>query len=312
MKIGIITDIHFRGNNPSNRIDDYPKVLITKFIEALSIFKKEGCDLIIDAGDMLHSPIVSLTLCDEIIDIVNQQKINIYSLYGNHCLLNGHIENSKATTLSHMFKRCEYIKQLINIIDNNILINGYDYYYGIEEDIKRDGLFVHEFKNYIKIAVVHAMITPNKMMEKVSHIPYKELNTDYDVVILGHYHQPIGIQKINNGKTTIIAPGALGRLSIIDDYQPQVAIYDTENNEAKLIPIKAAKPYKDVFDLEAVEDKKDTELMISTFISELENMKANSDCSIEAIVQEIWTEKKFEQPVLKLILDKIGEYNESN
>lgn len=191
MKIGIIADVHIRGKSPINRTDDFYQSIMTKFKEALSIFKKKECDIILDAGDLLHSPIVSLTICDDIIDAVDNNGIDYFTLFGNHPMLNAHIENSKATTLAHMFRRSTYLNYLghMDFIekDETVFVQGKEYYHGMEEDIKKDGLY-HKCQNDTSIVVVHAMITEKKLMDKILHIPYKDLKTNYDYVIVGHNH----------------------------------------------------------------------------------------------------------------------------
>jgi len=312
MKIGLITDIHFRGVSPENRIDDFYQSIIEKFEESLAIFKKNKCELILDAGDMLHSPIVSLTICDDIIDIINKYKIQVHALYGNHCLLNGHIENSKSTTLTHMFKRCDYFNRLVEVDcskDNfkiPTLIKGYEYYHGIESDIKEKGLF-HNSENYLTIAVVHAMITEKKLMDSVLHIPYQELKTNYDFVFLGHNHHEIGIQKV--GDATIIGLGALARLTADKkDYmrKPKVAILDTETKKVEVVELKSAKPYADVFNLEIINQKKEVTANLDCFVKALQETKIQSLDTL-GIIKEIATQHNVDKEVIDEIIKRISD-----
>jgi len=308
MKIGIITDVHIRGKAPVNRIDNFYQSIITKFKEALSIFKKNKCDLILDGGDLIHSPIIALPICDDIIDIIDENEIEYYTIYGNHPMLNAHIENSKATTLAHILKRSKYLKYLPNKynIYHDVEFIGYEYYHGIEEDIKKNGLY-HKEKNKITIAVVHAMITEKKLINKILHVPYKKLKTNYDYIICGHNHLELGIQKV--GKTTIIGLGALARLTVEKkDYtrKPKVAVLNTNTGKINVIELKSTKFYKEVFDLDKITQKKNTEMDMDNFVTSLKDIKLQS-LDLVGVIKEIAKNKNINKSVINEIIKKIGE-----
>ena len=316
MKIGIITDVHVRGKSPINRIDDFYVSIMEKFTEALKIFKKKKCDIILDAGDLLHSPIISLTICDDIIDLIDNNKIHYYTVFGNHPMLNAHIENSKATTLAHMFRRSEYLKYLEHLkVDNKndkhkINIKGMEYSHGIEDIIKNGGIHHNKKFDTVTIAVVHAMITEKKMMDKILHIPYKDLKTNYDYVIVGHNHHEIGIQKV--GDTTIIGLGALARLTMDKkDYtrKPKVAVLDTETGEVEVIKLKTAKPYKEVFNLELMEKKKKADANLEVFAQTLEDTKLQSIDTI-GLIMEIAKKKEIDKNIINAIITKMESFDE--
>lgn len=311
MKIGIITDLHIRGKNPINRLDNFYESIMIKFKEALSIFKKEKCKLILDAGDLLHSPIISLTICDDIIDLIDKTKIDYYTIFGNHPMVNAHLENSNATTLAHMFKRSKYLKYLEQHQQDNVFIQGYEYYHGIEGDIKKDGLLIEEKSYYeLSIAVVHAMITEKKLPYQVLHIPYKELKTNYDYVILGHNHHEIGVKKV--GKTTVIGLGAIARLTAHEiDYKrkPKVAILNTKTGEVGVKELKKTKSYKEVFDLERLKKIKESAGNLDKFINSLQSTKLQG-LNVVGVLNEISEKQNIDKEVTDEIIKRIGEHED--
>ncbi len=315
MRILYLTDVHFKMKSPINRIDNYYDSIKDKFQEVLEIAKKEKVDIIIDGGDILDSPIVSLKMCDEIIEMIEKNQISYYGIFGNHSLINGHIENSESSTLAHIFRRSKWIKYLDNIdltdTNENLYIKGYEYYHGIENDIRDKGLY-HEIKdeNVITIAVPHILITEKPLPYQAFHVPYKDLKTNYDFVLVSHNHFEFGIKEV--GKTKIISIGALCRLTAHEkDYsrKPKIAIIDTETKEVETIELKIAKPLDQIFDLQALKERKDSEAGLSDFIEKLQSTKIQS-LNLHEIITEIGVTKKAPVEVIEEIKKRIGDFED--
>ncbi len=310
MKIGILSDVHIRGKNPENRIDNFYESIIEKFGEALSIFKKKKCKLILDAGDLFHAPIISLVICDKVVDLIEKNGIPYYTLAGNHAMINGHWENSDASTLAHIFRNNKLLQQC-KFYQNNkekVTVTGYEYYHGIEADISRTLLWNGDLvKSEINIAIIHAMITEKKLPYTALHIPYKEVRTNYDFVITGHNHHEIGLQNVGN--TTFIGLGAIARLTAHEkDYtrRPKVAILDTKKGKVEVIELKTAKLYEEVFDIKALDEAKLNEDNLEIFINSLKSTKIQS-LDMLGIVSEVGEKSKVDEEVMDEIKKRIGE-----
>ena len=297
MKGLIFSDYHISGRNPRSRLDNYYQSCLSKFEEILSVSK--DCDFIISAGDLWDSPIVANTIVDDILDRIDTNKKDFFVTFGNHDLQGYNVEASKATSLAHMIRRSKYVKHLNEIEDSNIYIKGYDCQFGGEEKLKEEGL-IHG-KDKKSIAITHQFLTIKPFHPQVSHIVAKDLKTDYDVIICSHFHQEF--DKVVNG-TRFVNLSSIGRTSINEQHQPQVAIIDTDNLEIQKITLKSAKPSNEIFDLTKYEELKENERNIEDFISLLKSAKFQS-CNIANQIELIGKENKVEKEIIDYLLEKI-------
>lgn len=284
MIITYFTDNHISGTNSENRIGNYYSDSMAKLEEILQIAKKNKSPFILCGGDLLDSSLISLVICDEIIDLIEKYDIPIYTLVGNHPMINHNWEVSKATTIAHMFRRCKLIKKLEQIIDKDYLIQGIDYQKDIETLIKTDGIKKPSKDKRWSIAVVHALITPKAFLPIINHIQAKDVECDYNLVLCAHLHQPF-IKVYDD--VTYVNPGSIGRTSIDEaDIEPSVVLLDTEKRSYKIVKLKSAKPKEEVFDLTKIEKKKEFNSEIEKFIESLQTTTFN-DLDLMGIAKEI-------------------------
>ena len=110
MKFIYFSDSHIKGKTPRYRTGDYFQDIKAKIIEVLKLAVDYNCDTIFCGGDLFDSPLVSLNICDEIIDLIEDCGIDFYCVTGNHDEI-GHNPNlSGQTILGHLFKRTKYVK----------------------------------------------------------------------------------------------------------------------------------------------------------------------------------------------------------
>jgi len=300
--IPFFTDNHLRGNNSANRLGNYYQNSIAKLEEILSIAKLNKSPFVLCGGDLLDSPIISLTICDEIIDLIEKNGIPIYTLVGNHPLIGHNWKLSEATTLAHIIRRTDFIKKLDIFEDDNIIIKGFDYEHGIEENILNDGLILGKETKKWKIAIVHAFITPKPFLPQVLHVCVDDINTDFDLVLMGHYHHPWS--KIIN-EVKFINPGCIGRLKIDEaDIEPSIVLLDTEKRETEIVKLKSAKPKEEVFDLKKIVEKKNFEDDINKFIASLDTTEF-SELNLLGMVKEIGKQKKIDKEVIAEVINRI-------
>jgi len=300
--IPYFTDNHISGQNSENRIGNYYSDSMAKLEEILQIAKKNDCPFILCGGDLLDSPIISLTICDEIIDLIEKYKIPIYTLVGNHPMINHNYSVSQATTIAHMFRRCKFIKKLETIEDKDYLIQGIDYQKDIETIIKKDGIKMVSKDKRWTIVVVHALITPKAFLPVINHIQAKDVDSDYDLVLCGHLHQPF-IKVYDD--VTYVNPGSIGRTSIDEaDIAPSVVLLDTDKRSYKIIKLKSAKPKEEIFDLTKIEQKKEFNSEIELFISSLQTTTF-TDLDLVGVAKEICKRSDVDKEVEDEVISRI-------
>ena len=304
-------DGHAKGVNSCNRIGDYWSDWLLKFKELVSIAKENKCEAILDGGDLVETKNPSYNVLDEIADIIEEGKIPMYSLFGNHSMNSGHIENSTNTGLAHLQRRSKYFKYLNRFESCESNIVGYEYYYGIEEDIKKNGIMIkveekgiNDLPNQFNVAIVHALVTPKKFFENTSYITPDQIKTNADLVLLAHYHHPFS-KKVGN--TEFLNIGCFGRLDINEaKITPSVLLLDTDKRSYEVIKLKSAKLGNEVFNLTKYNELKGNKKGIEDFISSLKNLNFQGMEIGTQIVNIGKKDKKYDKAV-KYLLDKIGD-----
>ena len=297
-----MSDGHLQGKNSINRLGDYFADWLIKFEEILSLAKKNKCEAILDGGDLFEGKNPSYSVIDAMADLVEQYKIPVYSLLGNHCMDSGHIENSKDTGLYHLQKRSGYFKYMPHIkCEQKYEIRPIEYKFGIEFELKDNGLGFSDTKRW-KIAIIHALVTPKKFFENASYVTPEQISTNGDLILCGHYHHPF--KKIVNG-TEFLNIGCVGRLNINEaNIEPSVLILDTDKRDYEIIQLKSAKKSTEIFDLSKYEELKKQEQSIDEFINTI-NSSEWVTLDVLGQIEKFAKENKFEKQVVDYILRKV-------
>ena len=299
MKFVYFTDAHIKGKNPVNRTDNYNKSCLAKIKEITRIAKRENCKMAICGGDIFDTPNVSNTVLDDVVDIIEESKIDFFIVPGNHDMTGHNWEVSKSSALAHIFRRSERIMMLNELQLDDCFIKGYKYHHDIEHDLIENGIN-HSNENKFTIAVPHAFISIKPFFKDVPHICAKDLNTNYDLILCSHFH--MSFDETING-TRFVNTNSLGRTSIKEKHQPTVAIIDTKTKEVKLIELKSAKQASDVFDLAKYELLKGKEKDIKEFLDSLKDINFQS-MSIAQQISKIGKEQKIDKDVIEYLLNK--------
>lgn len=304
-------DGHIDGLNPSSRTDNFYQSWMTKFKEILFIAKEKKVDVIIDGGDILNIPKVSDSIVDDILDLIEETGIPMYSLFGNHAMIGHHIETSTNTSLKHMFRRCKLLKEAKDINEKSHRIKFVDYDHNIEARIKEDGIICDTTgAPKWNVAIVHAFITPKPFLPTVLHVVADDIKTNADLVLVAHYH---AVWEKHVGKTKFLDIGCMGRRSISEiGIEPSVILLDFSKKiesitEAyEIIQLKSAKPGLEVFDLEAKELVQSNERELELFVNSLRDFK-NQDLDVRGAIEFIGKQQNIERPVIDRILEKMKE-----
>lgn len=302
-----IQDSHIKGKNPQSRIGSYYQDIMAKIKEVIEIAKEKEVDEIIHGGDLYDAPLTSNTLLDELVDMIEESGIRWNIVWGNHDCIGHDPSLSKASTLAHIFRRSDLISHFNMHVDSNekYVIESYDYFHNIENKIKEKGLICSRPNAKFKIGIVHAFITLTPFLPQVMHVVAKDIKTNFDVVLVAHYHQAWGIKEING--TKFINIGCLGRTGIDEvDIKPQALLIDTDTREIEFIPLKSAKPGKEVFNIEKIAELKKFDKNIDDFINSLKGTKFKS-LNIKGIIEEIAKQKNIDREVVDCTVERIGE-----
>jgi DNA repair exonuclease SbcCD nuclease subunit len=309
MRILFLTDTHLKGVNPMYRTGNFFGHIERKLEEAVFLARKNSVDVIIHGGDLFDAPLISLNLCDEIVDLMEKAGIPWNIVRGNHDDIVHNPAMSGQTILNHIFRRSPLVQHLDTIETEKVMVHGYDYYHGIEDDLKKDGLF-HNLKDGKKhIAVIHAFVTKEPFNPKVMHVIIEQIKSDFDLVLLGHYHGEFGV--VQHDRTTFVSIGALARMSVAKldvERMPNVLFIDTENSILRVIPLLEAEPAEKVFDLSAVSDKQDFSRTIEDFINSLESTKFQG-LNLLGVIEELGKSQDCDREVIDEIVKRVEQYS---
>jgi len=311
MKLLFLTDTQIRGNNPLNRTGSYVDDIEAKFKEAIQIGKDMLVDVYIHGGDFFDSPLVSLGIADRFIDLMEKSEKKWYVVRGNHDEIGHNPKLSGESMLDHTFRRSKMVSHLGSrcLDGGRVYLEGFDYYHGIEKDIKNNGLKPSDSSaTGKKIAVVHGLISPERLPDYMMSVCSDDIDCGFDLVLVGHYHKEMGVYK--NGETTYVGIGSMARMTIgIDDIhrRPNVLFIDTETPRMKIIPLESARDFREAFKLEDVEREREADSKIDEFISSLESTKVQG-LNLRGVIEEIGSKSGFEPEVIKLVTDRIGEF----
>ena len=184
---------------------------------------------------------------------------------------------------------------------------------------------IHHFNPHsgkVKIAVTHTMITDEKSIVvdgQMKTINFNAINTNYDMVLCGHYHPGFGV-KTNPFGTVFVNPGAMIRLSY-DKFdtkrKPQFVLIEVKdkNVEAELIEL----PHeKDVWDQERTAQIEKFEEQKSEFADALASlndedfMAGNILELIDSVSKKKEVKSICSRKVIKMCKDKILELSDES
>jgi len=306
MKFMWINDIHLRGRNSVHRIGNYFEDVLEKLQEVADIYQKNKCEFLIIAGDLFDSHTVSNSVVDEFVDIIEDNGIKVYLIYGNHDLINCNLVASKASSVSHILRRSESFNHLLPYeVFEDCEFLGIDYQFNIEDKIRKNGIIFDETDRF-KIAVIHAFITEKPFHPNVNYVMAKDIKTNADLVICSHFHEEFDIKSKN---TRFVNLGAFGRLSVSEaKKQPKVALVNTESQEVTILELMSAKKGHEIFDLTKYNELKKNKKDIKDFLERLNNVEWQS-MDIKSQIAKIGKEEKIEENVIDYIFEKIGDVN---
>jgi DNA repair exonuclease SbcCD nuclease subunit len=311
MKILNLADTHITARTPSSRLDDIQETIKLKFAEIGVVVRQEKIDVIVHSGDMFHRPEVANKFVGEIAEIIRSYNVPFYVVPGNHDL-QGQNEESLPHTKLGLLASAGVIKILnrknpITFNDNGFVISieGQEYYPDIDKNPIKDYMVYNQTADY-KMLVAHSMLLEKEYFENVPHTVIKDVVTDADMILSGHYHPGHGVV-VEKG-VTYVNPGSLLRVEGSTHSikaKPQVAILDisSQGQSVSLYELKVAKEGKEVFSSANLQ-KKNYNATLENFNSKLKNIKLDS-VNIVSLIDEYVKTHPEDANVVKKAKDEI-------
>lgn len=216
-KFVFVADSHFQGKRIETRTDDYCKSLFEKLDFVIDFCRKHNVGNLIHGGDLLNNPNISDLVAGRIAKALSKSKLQVWYTIGNHDITGKNPETYVNGKL-HMFESYDWFHFIGGKLCEfeNCVLMGVDYDYENED---RTGYVMEQFCGIekTKILVLHAMIYGGEkdlMVNKKRIVAsYRQIDTNADLVLCGHYHPGMKVKKLTvlNKDIMFANPGSFGR-----------------------------------------------------------------------------------------------------
>jgi len=320
----IITgDLHYRLQNPKARLDDYLEALDTKISEVYDLARKHKAKAIIIPGDIFDSANTSIPGIWRLAKKLEAKPCPVITVPGNHDSASHNLETIPRTPYG-LLRELGYIGCVhdgaweVSGYGVDIIITGHGYDTETDNDITQYCLS-NDVPRGFNIHITHGMLLEKPMMEGVKHTLISDLEklpeeAKPNVLINGHYHFGLPITWV--GKTLVINPGALGRLTAhVEEINREVkaallTINGPEDYSAKFIPLESAQPGHVVLSREHIEEAKQRDERLDTFLKLLASEGEQKYLELEEIMEGIAQKENIPEEVIKEGLLRLGQARE--
>jgi len=318
MKLLFMGDIHIRGNNPRNRIDDYKEACKLKLYEVWQIAAVNKVEAILQPGDIFHSPEVAISTLLEFAKVFKDAPCPIYCTIGNHDVYGYNLDTFGRTSLQllellvpnfHVIQISQDIRKHNpepNSLDDTVHVGFNPYRTDI--DTSPVGYQMCEYEQLTNILVVHGMLLDHELPYEGRSTNLYHVDTNAKIILSGHDHTGFGVIKRHDGKL-FCNPGALMRISASQaeiDRTIQVAIIDTAAEEISLVPLKCAKPGDEVLDRSKIVENQERQYAMEEFTALIQADGKAVKLNIPDIIDQISKQEKIQQNVIDKTLELIG------
>jgi DNA repair exonuclease SbcCD nuclease subunit len=253
LRLLYFTDTHIRASNPKYRIDNYYESLKTKLQEIVQLVELFSVDYLLHGGDLFDLPWPPAKAVQMSVDFLEQIKVPVYIVSGNHDLLGQKLSTIENTMLWFLASRGLF--RLLSPGDKIYLkqagftlqLSGQHYNAGIDKENKINSYCVKKKNCDIAIHIVHGMLLPQPFSP---HVPATMIHqvaplTEADFTLCGHAHLGYPAEEID-GKI-FINPGSISRILALEwelVRVPQVVFLDFSGGkvQCQYIPLKSARP----------------------------------------------------------------------
>ena len=209
------TDIHYRGNNPVSRKDDYPRAILNKVGQIIDLAHIYKVDALVDGGDTFDSVSPANSVIYELAEVYVKASVPLYKILGSHETVgyNYSLDTRKRTASGILD-----ISEVVSILDKPvviegggvpILLGGVHHQFSQYETNDFDPFGDVDIGDCFPIAAVHGMLTREPFMGP--HVLVEDaLVGPSRLVLSGHNHTPF--RCIRSDGVEFINPGAVARV----------------------------------------------------------------------------------------------------
>lgn len=316
MRLLYLTDTHFRGTTPQNRLDKLPDTLKNKLEEVVRLAAELKVDYVLHGGDFFDSPTPSLELMGDYLELFRQFTCPVYVISGNHDLFASNL-NSLPRTLLGFLSRLGFLNLLlpgekVYLKKHDIILQltGQPYHYDID---RRDRLLDYAVKKDnadFAVHMVHGMLFdqadfPGQDITLIDQIS----STQADITLCGHNHLGFGV--IEKEDKFFVNPGALVRLS---NHKQEISrpigivLIDLESYKpvCKIIRLKSALPGEQVLTREKIVAKTELNLKLACFVQEIKKTSDFEKINARRIIEDISKKDEIDEEVRREALRRIA------
>lgn len=265
LKLLFLTDTHIRGTTPKSRKDNIVETLERKLMEIIKIIKHYNIDYVLHGGDLFDRPDISVSIVGNFASILNEFKVPIYIVCGNHDIY-GHNPNTVNRTMLGLLDALSVVKivqrdEPVYLCKNGIKVQltGQSYTYDIDNGNNSDKYIITDIPKDVNYAIhmVHGMLLNKPFIKGIPYTLIDDIkDTKAHVTLSGHYHSGFGVVEFN-GKY-FINPGSLIRItnSLSEiERTPKVAIINLDDSiKVELVGLKTAEKGEKILDRDEIEN----------------------------------------------------------
>lgn len=273
MRLLYLTDLHGKTKNPVNRKDNFPLAFLRKLMEVANTCPIAKINAVLVGGDMWDLPRVSPDLCGSAIEIIKSSGVPWYITPGSHDTYGYNYDSLNYTMLGVMAKA-----GVVTILNRenpivlsgdgfDISLQGQEHTRNIDKGNNEDYCVIRDISCKWHILVAHGMVVDKPFHPDVPHTLVSNIDSNADLVLLGHYHP--GFDPIKVNQTTFINPGSALRTEAGqgDNRIPQFAIIDVtyEHLKYKLFPFRTAQKPEEILDFTGKQQQKYQQAVLAQF-----------------------------------------------
>jgi len=294
-----LTDTHFRDDKPKSRTDNVRKTQFTKLGEILTICREHDVSRVYHGGDFFNTKKPSHQLVVDVMEWCKHLSVPIYSIKGNHDITGYNLDSVRNSGLGVLFESGALEELNFEVHEKDRLVIKAIH---TSLNFDQDYMFDQQYNDYKKIIISHNYIIPTDTMPW-GFIHPKDIQTNADLVLCGHYHVPFEYQ---TEKTIWVNPGPLCRWKVNEkSHTPTVVLIEVGDKLSyKLIPLTKAQSGENIFDLENITQEKQREQDIKDFVESLERTAFHS-VDIEQVIKKVAATQKIPKDVEEEVLQRI-------
>lgn len=321
MKFLVTGDWHYKGVNPTARLDDFQEALTEKIHQVYGLAREYAVQAIIQTGDVFDSPATAWGTVADLADLLRAAPCPVLTIPGNHDIWAGNPESKRRTPFGFLAR----LELLWDLTEEPyecggrgfpVCVTGHGFDVNTDTEAGK-GQFEPPPHSYpwsgTYIHVVHSMLLREPPGFEMRHTLIKDVRTAAKVIISGHDHAGFGVVCREDG-VLFVNPGALCRLTAHPaemKRQVQVALLTVEDGQvyAELIPLNV-KPGSEVLSRDHLEAAAERQERINKFLSLLAAEGESRFLEVREIVADIARREMLPETVVKEALARIARARE--